>query len=491
MVGTPAPTAQGTFEKTPCAHVLVYIRERQLTGSLAVHGGEGKALYSFERGFIVQAKLPPNQLANGASPDRLGEVMLEMGLIRRESLLESAVRMARGDGLQGAILLAMGACGPPALEAGLREQLARKGTRLFMQDPSSSYEFYQDTDLLEGFCGTRVGIDIFEMIWRGVRSTRQDVAIDRVFAKVAGKNLRLRAGTNIRQFGFEAEMAPMVALITRGVSLEDYVRRAVDVDLSKKLLYVLLIGQCVEILGVGAPVAAPRAPQAVPALPHDEPPPAPPVAAPSLAGRTAPAEHVVPTVARAAPPGPLDLPVPPRRAPSHPPPPAAKIIRLPTTKPAFRAGAVPALDRVFAEARRAGASDLHLVAERPPLFRRIGELTPRGEPIGPDELERIVMPIVPNELRAQLEEDGSCDFALEHEEHGRFRVNVVRQRTGLKACFRLIALELPTLASLGLPDEIADATHQHQGLIVVAGPTGHGKTSTLTALIDLVARRPA
>ncbi len=491
MAGPSAPTAQGSFEKTPCAHVLVYIRERQLSGSLVVHGDEGKAVYAFDRGFLAQAKLPPNQLANGASPDRLGEVMLEMGLIRREALLESATRMARGDGLQGAILLAMSACSATALEKGLREQLARKGTRLFSQDPSSTYEFYQDQDLLEGFGGERIGIDIFAMIWRGVRATRQDAAIEKIFAKVAGKNLRMRVGTNVQQFGFEPEMTPMLALITRGISAEDYLRRAVDVDLSRKLLYVLLIGQCIEFLGA----APPRATQSAPALPRAEPPPAPPVQTPSLMGRPLVAEPVVPAVgsrtsiaARGTASDAIDLPVPPRAAPSIAPQPPVKVIKLPTTKAPFRSGVVPQLDEVFAEARREGASDLHLVAERPPLFRRIGELVPRGQPLDPEAIERIVMPIVPAELRAQLEEEGSCDFALEHEQHGRFRVNVSRQRTGLKACFRLIGMDLPTLASLGLPDEIAVATHHHQGLIVVAGPTGHGKTSTLTALIDLVNR---
>ncbi len=65
-------------------------------------------------------------------------------------------------------------------------------------------------------------------------------------------------------------------------------------------------------------------------------------------------------------------------------------------------------------------------------------------------------------------------------------MNVARQRTGLKACLRCIPAEVPTLSSLGLPAEIERATHHHQGLVLVTGPTGHGKTSTLAAIVDII-----
>jgi len=95
---------------------------------------------------------------------------------------------------------------------------------------------------------------------------------------------------------------------------------------------------------------------------------------------------------------------------------------------------------------------------------------------------------VPARLRPVLDKDGSCDFSLELRNAGRFRVNVSRQRTGYKGTFRVIPKELPTLESLGLPADIAKATHHHQGLIVVTGPSGHGKTSTLAAIVDIINR---
>jgi twitching motility protein PilT len=144
------------------------------------------------------------------------------------------------------------------------------------------------------------------------------------------------------------------------------------------------------------------------------------------------------------------------------------------------------LDALLASSREALASDLHIVAGRPLLLRLGGELLPRGAVIDQASVEAMVGPIVPDRLRATLAEHGSCDFAIDRGVHGRFRVNVSRQRTGMKGCFRLVAGGIPTLASLGLPPEIEKATHHHQGLVLVTGPTGHGKTNTLAAIVDIV-----
>src|SRR6185436_152488 len=97
-------------------------------------------------------------------------------------------------------------------------------------------------------------------------------------------------------------------------------------------------------------------------------------------------------------------------------------------------------------------------------------------------VEAMAEACVPPRLVPALEADGSCDFAFESPDLGRFRANVSKSRAGLKLGFRLVALEVPTLASLGLPSELAAVARLHQGLVIVTGPTGHGKTSTLAAL---------
>jgi len=151
----------------------------------------------------------------------------------------------------------------------------------------------------------------------------------------------------------------------------------------------------------------------------------------------------------------------------------------------FAPSAAP-FDRLLEEARQRNASDLHVVAGRPALLRIAGELVASGEPLGSSEVEEMLKSIVPGRLLPSFERDGSCDFAIAHAKLGRFRVNVARQRTGMKASLRLIGFEIPTLSALGLPDAIGQATHHHQGLIVLTGPTGHGKTTTLAALVNLL-----
>jgi twitching motility protein PilT len=152
---------------------------------------------------------------------------------------------------------------------------------------------------------------------------------------------------------------------------------------------------------------------------------------------------------------------------------------------ATNAGTASSLDALLVEAREAGASDLHVVAGRSILLRIGGDLVARGAPIDERAAQTMIDAVVPERVRPTLDEHGSCDFALDRPP-GRFRANVSRQRTGLKGCFRCIPAEVPTLAILGLPLEIERATHHHQGLVLVTGPTGHGKTTTLAAIVDII-----
>ena len=182
--------------------------------------------------------------------------------------------------------------------------------------------------------------------------------------------------------------------------------------------------------------------------------------------------------AHAPAPAPAHAPAP---APAHRPAPA-RANAPPTSK------SIPGLDPMLALAREARASDLHIVAGRPMLLRTAGALAPHGAPIDEQTADKLIAALVPDRLRATLDEQGSCDFALDRGAGGRFRVNVSRQRSGLKACLRVLPAAVPTLASLGLPVEIEKATHHHQGLVLVTGPTGHGKTSTLAAIVDIINR---
>lgn len=146
------------------------------------------------------------------------------------------------------------------------------------------------------------------------------------------------------------------------------------------------------------------------------------------------------------------------------------------------------LEQLLSIARDRSASALHIVAQRPPLIRALGDLVPDGEPVSESSAEAMLDTILPERFVGQLRETGAVDFAYEHPELGRFRVNATSQRTGPKICFRLIPFEMPTLESLGLPESIVAATEHHQGLILVTGPTGQGKTTTLNAIVDRLNR---
>ncbi|MFV8754065.1 type IV pilus twitching motility protein PilT [Nannocystaceae bacterium ST9] len=141
------------------------------------------------------------------------------------------------------------------------------------------------------------------------------------------------------------------------------------------------------------------------------------------------------------------------------------------------------------EARESGCSDVHLVGNMPARLRRLGELLEVGDPIpdaGARQMLDCLLAQAGPRAREQLERLGYADFALELEGAGRLRVNFARGRSGLKGCFRLVVDRPPTLAELGLPDDLAKVASYHQGLAIVSGPSGQGKTTTMAALVDLV-----
>ncbi len=143
------------------------------------------------------------------------------------------------------------------------------------------------------------------------------------------------------------------------------------------------------------------------------------------------------------------------------------------------------LRALLAKARAESASDVHIMAEQPVRFRCNGRLEAVGEPMSSERVSDLLMPLLNARNAKQLSELGYADFACPIEGAGRLRVNVNKQRTGLKGCFRLIMSEPPALETLGLPHELRQMLNYHQGLVVVSGPNGAGKTTTLAALVDL------
>lgn len=147
-----------------------------------------------------------------------------------------------------------------------------------------------------------------------------------------------------------------------------------------------------------------------------------------------------------------------------------------------------ALAGLLAEARQRHASDVMLVSGRPALVRVFGQLRPTGPELDDPRVRKMLFSLIDDRDRAQLEKLGYCDFAVEVDGAGRLRVNVARQRTGLKGTFRLVRTEPPSIENLGLPHALTKITRYHQGMIIISGPNGHGKTTTMAGMVNLLNR---
>ena len=139
-----------------------------------------------------------------------------------------------------------------------------------------------------------------------------------------------------------------------------------------------------------------------------------------------------------------------------------------------------------------GASDFHLHVGNSPIYRQSGNMSPmRYRPMRQRDWERLIRPITPPPLWESYERGGDVDFAYEIAGVARFRVNLLKQYRGGGAVFRLIPSNIMNLEQLGLPHQIARFAEMDNGLVLVTGPTGSGKSTTLAALIDLINRRKA
>lgn len=167
--------------------------------------------------------------------------------------------------------------------------------------------------------------------------------------------------------------------------------------------------------------------------------------------------------------------------------------QAPATIPltATRPNAVPLEDVHLDDLLRAmverGASDLHLCVGVPPVIRVDGGLVPLNyEKFSPQEAQRIVYDILTDEQIQRFESQLELDFSYSLHRVSRFRVNVFKDKNTVAAAFRLIVAKIPTINDLGLPPVLEDLTRLPRGLVLVTGPTGSGKSTTLAAMINQI-----
>jgi twitching motility protein PilT len=142
---------------------------------------------------------------------------------------------------------------------------------------------------------------------------------------------------------------------------------------------------------------------------------------------------------------------------------------------------------VLMQVMERNASDLHLTAGSPPMIRQHGKLHPLDYPaLTPQTTREVVYSILTNDQRQRLETDWQIDFAYSIPGKARYRVNAYFQRAALSAAFRLIPSEMPKLRDLALPPILQEFAKKPRGFVLVTGPTGSGKSTTLAAMLDMI-----
>ena len=134
-----------------------------------------------------------------------------------------------------------------------------------------------------------------------------------------------------------------------------------------------------------------------------------------------------------------------------------------------------------------GASDLHLAVGDPPVLRVHGDLQPLDMPVlEPEDTEQLMRSICTEAQMESVQNNGGADFGLPFEDRARFRVSVFKQKGHIGLVLRQIPNEMIPLKKIGLPEEINELLYKPRGLILVTGPTGSGKTTTLTSMLNFI-----
>ena len=146
------------------------------------------------------------------------------------------------------------------------------------------------------------------------------------------------------------------------------------------------------------------------------------------------------------------------------------------------------IEILLEEIVRKNASDLHLHVGLPPMMRLDGALTPISgyQKLNAEEVETLVFAILDEDQRRILLKDKEFDFSFAFGDLGRFRVNAFHERGNLAASLRLIPNQIKTIAELGMPPVIQNFAEFPRGLVLITGPTGSGKSTTLAALVDKI-----
>lgn len=150
------------------------------------------------------------------------------------------------------------------------------------------------------------------------------------------------------------------------------------------------------------------------------------------------------------------------------------------------------IKEIFKSAVKEKASDIHLVVSQPPIFRIDGELRPQpGKAISRKEMSELVLSILNSEQKNTFQSLKELDLGFENDEGVRFRVNVYLEKDNIGLVARIISREIPTLEQVEMPEVVKELLDLKQGLILMVGPTGCGKSTSLAAMVDSINKKSA
>lgn len=277
------PKATGTLAVRPLAHLLVYLLERQLTGTLVLQapgdpaGGEDAENAERNRSAVFFHNGAPYRIKTSDPVIHLGRLLVEEGRLDLAALNESLVKWAKVGGLHGQLLLAEGLLDEEILTVVLREQGERKMTWLFGLPPETQFGFYPNEDLIPDWGGPNpVRVSPLAALWRGVRQFPIEADIQAALAPLAGRRLRLHPDAQLAAFHFKRDAGSIVDLIrVSPKSMEELACASLLAPLLlERLIYVLVISRQLDT-GTGPPVrtSPPPVPAPMPDSEGARPPP--------------------------------------------------------------------------------------------------------------------------------------------------------------------------------------------------------------------------
>jgi tetratricopeptide (TPR) repeat protein len=275
----PQPTASGTLAKTPFPHLLLYLMEKQLTGSVEVMAPDG------ERATILVLEGFPSKVRTSEPTSYLSNVLLETGIVTSEQLEASMQYFRPGQGqLHGEVLVSLGILDMPRLLEGLRRQVVHKLEYLFNWPADSQYAYYDAFDALAGYgADDLITVDPLPLVWGAIKQAPSWEHAHAALSRVGGAPLRVAANAQVERLGLTPDERQFVELL-RPRPRRIYEMTAagtIGPSVKQLLIYCMLIAKQLEIIAeepsIAPPPMAPRRSAPVPAgVPAAGPPGGPP-----------------------------------------------------------------------------------------------------------------------------------------------------------------------------------------------------------------------